>query len=298
MTDIFVEQKPAEKKNALCDTKHARAICKLALTSPAINCFDAKVLIGAGINEPEELKSCAAGELMLRTEKFLVTRKGQECLSSATASEISRLLTWLAAAHLSVHESLMTDDNLPPAEAPSTAPQLAVIAQRFNAEPIKKTASENRGHVTNREQAVSKGISPTTRIDQCPLIDRDTAQRLMEAGYHDVQGFTRANPELIVNELGSPRINPRDISLLQCQIGLATEIPTLSSQLAKLLSHCEFTSMESIASTDPIALHKTLSDFLKSGRGKRKFRGLKAPSIETVVEWTESCKSHHHRNAA
>lgn len=294
----FDDQENANQRNALGDTKQARAICKLALTSASINFFDAKVLVGAGINEPEELKACPAGELMLRTEKFLVTRKGQECLSSATASEISRLLTWLAAAHLSVHESLMSDENPAPAEAPSTAPQLTVIAQRFNTEPIKKTATDNQGHATHREQTVAMGVPPTTRIDQCPLIDRDTAQRLMEAGYHDVQGFTRANPEFIVNELGSPRINPRDISLAQCQIRLTTEIPNLSSQQAKLLSHCEFTSIESIASTAPNELHKTLSEYLKSGRGKRKFRGMKPPSTETIIEWTESCKSLHHRNAA
>ncbi|MCH1496087.1 MAG: DUF4332 domain-containing protein [Rubripirellula sp.] len=298
LAEILIKQKLADHEIALGDAKQARAICKLAVTSTAINYFDAKVLVGAGINEPEELKACPAGELMLRTEKFLVTRKGQECLSSATASEISRLLTWLAAAHLSVHESLMPDKNPTPAQAPSTTPQLAVIAQRFNAESINKTARDNQGDATHREQEVVMGIPPTTRIDQCPLIDRNTAQRLMDAGYHDVQALTRANPELIVNELGSPRINPRDITLWQCQIRLTTEVPNLSSQQAKLLSHCEFTSLESIASTAPKDLHKTLCEYLKSGRGKRKFRGMKPPSTETVIAWTESCKSDHHRNAA
>ncbi len=297
LAEIFTDRASEQS-----DIQQARSICELACSSPAITWFDATLLVGAGISSPAELQSCPAAELMLRTEEFLLTRKGQECLDHATASEISRLLTWLAAAHLSEHESGIhsdVSDSAPsPSEPLSAPPQLNIIAQRYEMVHLDKDAMNLDRQATGKQPEVSNAISLTTRVEQCPLIDQRTAKRLMEVGYQDLGSLMNVDPNLIADELGSPRINPKDIALWQSQIRLASQIPNLTAKQAKLLSHCEFDSIESVAAIQPNAIQKKLADYLRSGRGKRKFRGMKPPSAATVIEWTETCKSRTHRNAA
>ena len=78
-----------------------KAICSLLCNDSKLSLFDARILAGAGIQCSEQLKDCQPLDLLTRTETFLLTPEGQECLTKGSTDEICRMLTWLAAVHLS-----------------------------------------------------------------------------------------------------------------------------------------------------------------------------------------------------
>ena len=76
-----------------------QAECRLACRVPHLRGFDARVLVGCGIQTPSELASIHPVELLQRVESFLATDRGQQLLLSGSSHELSRLTTWIATAN-------------------------------------------------------------------------------------------------------------------------------------------------------------------------------------------------------
>ncbi len=69
---------------------------------PQLRAFDARVLVGCGIDNPTMLAEMRPAVLLQRVESFLATDRGQEILRSGTSYELSRITTWIASARRSM----------------------------------------------------------------------------------------------------------------------------------------------------------------------------------------------------
>lgn len=76
----------------------ARLMCGV----PQLRAFDARVLAGCGIRDPQSLAQMHPGRLLRTVETFLTTPAGQEILRSGTSYELSRITTWIASARRSL----------------------------------------------------------------------------------------------------------------------------------------------------------------------------------------------------
>ncbi len=75
---------------------------KLMCGVPQLRAFDARVLAGCGIRNPQTLAQMHPGRLLRTVETFLTTPSGQEILRSGTSYELSRITTWIASARRSL----------------------------------------------------------------------------------------------------------------------------------------------------------------------------------------------------
>ena len=79
----------------------ARLMCGV----PQLRAFDARVLVGCGIQSPQSLAQMHPGRLLRTVETFLTTPAGQEILRSGTSYELSRITTWIASARQSLYRN-------------------------------------------------------------------------------------------------------------------------------------------------------------------------------------------------
>ncbi len=69
---------------------------------PQLRAFDARVLVGCGIDHPAMLAEMKPAHLLQRVENFLATDRGQAILRSGTSYELSRITTWIISARRSL----------------------------------------------------------------------------------------------------------------------------------------------------------------------------------------------------
>ena len=102
-----------EDSNRLADTlgvanvnaaaiRRWQAECRLVCRVPQLRGFDARILVGCGINEPSRLAAMPPVELLERVEAFLATERGQRILLSGSSYELCRITSWIASANRSI----------------------------------------------------------------------------------------------------------------------------------------------------------------------------------------------------
>jgi hypothetical protein len=72
----------------------ARLLCAVRRLRP----FDARVLVGAGIRDAQQLAGMHPSQLLDRVERFLATDRGRQILRSGNSYELSRITSWIASA--------------------------------------------------------------------------------------------------------------------------------------------------------------------------------------------------------
>lgn len=77
--------------------------CRLMCRVPQLRGFDARVLVGCGVQDPAQLAAIHPTDLLDRVKTFLATERGQQILLSGTSYELSRITSWIASANHSVH---------------------------------------------------------------------------------------------------------------------------------------------------------------------------------------------------
>jgi DNA repair exonuclease SbcCD ATPase subunit len=71
---------------------------RLTCSVPHLRPYDARILVGCGIDDADQLAGIEAAELRRRVERFAATSTGQVMLRSGNRYELSRLTDWIAAA--------------------------------------------------------------------------------------------------------------------------------------------------------------------------------------------------------
>jgi Domain of unknown function (DUF4332) len=80
------------------DIQRLQSECDLMCHVPQLRAFDARVLVGCGINSPKMLRVTPPNDLVARVDSFLSTPRGRDILRTASRSELSKLSNWLASA--------------------------------------------------------------------------------------------------------------------------------------------------------------------------------------------------------
>lgn len=145
----------------------SRLMCRV----PQLRGFDARVLVGCGISEPQELASMHPGELLDRVESFLATERGRLILRSGSSYELSRITSWIAAANRSVSRESRHGMRRQMTGATSTSGSL-----RTNRS--KRRAAESN---SSRSRSAASSTSRST----------STSQRYNAQGY-DAEGYDRS----------------------------------------------------------------------------------------------------------
>ena len=282
-----------------------KAICSLLCNDSKLSLFDARILAGAGIQCSEQLKDCQPLDLLTRTETFLLTPEGQECLTQGSTDEICRMLTWLAAVHLSSiaqAEPAKSDHSSLPFE-PIEATNPSLINQEKD-EPANGPArfddhvDQDPLPMVDHADATKGSITRETTLVECPLVEPTLSFRLAELNCLTVGDLLESDPSYLADESGTPKLNPRSISLCQDQIRLVFHVPDLPAELARLLAISGYHSPDAIAMAGHETIEASIKQYLMSNRGKRQFRGTSPPTREQLERWVDSCRNPIQRSAA
>ncbi|WDQ15806.1 DUF4332 domain-containing protein [Rhodopirellula sp. P2] len=82
--------------------------CRLMCRVPQLRGFDARVLVGCGVNDPAQLAAIHPSDLLDQVKTFLATERGQRILLSGTSYELSRITSWIASANQSTQSRTRT----------------------------------------------------------------------------------------------------------------------------------------------------------------------------------------------
>ncbi len=69
---------------------------------PKLRPFDARVLVGCGVNDPHQLAKMHPTQLLERVQSFLATDRGRHILNSGSSYELSRITNWIVSANRSL----------------------------------------------------------------------------------------------------------------------------------------------------------------------------------------------------
>jgi len=144
----------------------------------------------------------------------------------------------------------------------------------------------------------TSSLDQDTELVKCAFLDSQSAQRLSDLGHARIGQFLSADPRTLSDELGSPKLNPKDIHAWQKQINLALHVPTLTPPESRLLVIVGVDSPQALSAASSTGLREQLERFANSSRGKRKLRNVKIPSTEVIAEWIASCKPTSQKQAA
>ena len=84
------------------DIRNRQREAMLMCCVPQLRAFDARVLVGCGLDNPTMLAEMRPEQLLQRVESFLATDRGQQILRSGTSYELSRITTWIISARRSL----------------------------------------------------------------------------------------------------------------------------------------------------------------------------------------------------
>jgi len=308
---------------SLTSIQEIRNTCKLVYQAPKLTWFDAQILIGSGIRSIEQLRSTTPTDLLVRTEDFLLTPRGQSCLASGDASELCRLLTWLAATHRrkDLQPSSLSPDTPKPERIPGDSVTPTAKAQAFGSltkrqtERTQQTTRElpraltnhcksgvnSKNDLTNLRNEVTANrasIAGQTSILECKTLDCIIARRLSRLNYRTVADFIGTQPEKISDELGNPRIQTKLIVMWQNQARLCIRIRHLSAEQSRLLVLSGLDDPDVIATSNVDEIIGCITGFTSSTRGKRQARGIPIPSSADILNWIDDCRFGLQRIAA
>ena len=105
-------------------------------------------------------------------------------------------------------------------------------------------------------------------LDEAPSIGPKTAAHFEKLGIRTVADLLAAVPEIASKQIGLRHITPQLIRDWQDQSRLVCRIPELRGHDAQILVACSFRDPQTIASTDAVALLKTIEPFVESSEGE------------------------------
>lgn len=280
---------------------------------PQLRAFDARVLVGCGIDNPTMLAEMKPAHLLQRVENFLATDRGQAILRSGTSYELSRITTWIISARRSIRRSRSEDrgarvrvrrpERTRYAYREVVQPEVAPVAQRTTTRTTTRTAvpeqASKNGFVPKTVQ--TKTTTTTTNgyrfylesnspVVDAPSIGPRMAERLSPMGIHWVSDLLESNAAAISNQLGDKRLDEQTIIDWQDQARLVCTIPNLRGHDAQILTACNVRTADSLAIQDVDALLAQATAFVSSKTGQRAMRGAAAPDRAEIVAWINSAR--------
>ena len=292
----------------------ARLVCQV----PQLRGFDARLLVGCGITDPQQLAAMHAGQLLEKVEAFLATDRGRQLLSSGSSYELSRITSWIAAANRSVARSSRHGDRPGATDALPHATQSKRVDEpverpgghrhhRRRRRPAGDSASAGQRPVVPMVDAQPSGTAEPRRdfyLDrQSPVVDAPsigprTASRLQQIGIHTVDDLLQEEAAQVAQRLASKRIDEQCVRQWQQQATLVCRIPMLRGYEAALLVAVGIHEPERLARCDADQLLSKVRRLTSTAEGKRLLRGAADPGLKKVAAWIRQAEHHRSLRAA
>jgi energy-coupling factor transporter ATP-binding protein EcfA2 len=280
----------------------ARLMCGV----PQLRAFDARVLVGCGIQTPQTLAQMHPGRLLRTVEAFLTTPAGQEILRSGTSYELSRITTWIASARRSLYrdetgerrERIRTREERRSGRRtssgrPSSERRNRTSDRRDHATPLSKPAfvavqveAPPKSHAASQASSSLRFyLELDSPIVDAPSIGPRMAESLNAQGIRTVRDFLNASAKTVANNLTEKRVTHETILNWQRQSMMVCRIPNLRGHDAQMLVACGITTPEQLLTANPADLHATVSAFASSKAGQRLLRGSAGADLDEVKHW-------------
>jgi hypothetical protein len=282
---------------------------RLMCTVPNLRSFDARILVGCGIQDASDLSAVPPGRLLKMVERFLTTPRGQSILQSGSSFEVSRMTTWLASAGRSVSRHRFDRESIAPRrdrkrrlrEASRTSEHETRSSQRPTLERPARERTRAQAPARRRAESVSTAQTATTAATthstarfyldlSSPIVDAPSigprgAEQLNAIGIQTVNDFLRSNAATVATQLDDKRVTAATILDWQNQATLVCRVPNLRGHDAQQLVAAGVTTAEQLASANIASLVNKVVTYASSKAGQRVLRGATVADEAEVRDW-------------
>lgn len=124
-------------------------------------------------------------------------------------------------------------------------------------------------------------------IEKAPSIGTTTAAMLEEHGVSTVGDLLAFDPDRLADAIHDERFDSFTILTWQMQADLCCDVPNLRGHDAQILTACDISHREELASSNPQALWQKVQSFVSTPAGERILRGGPRPDLAEVTNWIQ-----------
>jgi len=298
--------------------------------------FDARVLVGAGIKNAEQLRNTQPGKLLARVEDFMETERGRRILSSGSQYELSRMTEWISAARSNAGRRTVQQYDRSdysrsdydrdgdrrgrrsrPERKRSERPERTRSVRSERRSSGRSSRSDRRSRdtgtysvvsgergsarnstVSNSDSRVKYYLSLSSPVVDAPTIGPRMASRLERNGIITVRDLIDADAEVLAEQLDHRRVDADEVVTWQLQAQLVCRIPNLRGHDAQMLVACEISSPEDLGQMSADDVLAQVLEFVQTSEGQRVLRGGKEPDLAEVNDWIAWSRISRSLNAA
>jgi hypothetical protein len=278
---------------------------------PHLRPYDARILVGCGITDPDQLAEMDAGELQRRVERFATTSTGQVLLRAGNRYELSRVTDWIRSARARGRRSDRQSYRGPNQDGLRSRNQRR--RKRRSGERTADSRSQRSSRSSSREHTESQPVvlkmehsgepqrfylNTHDSIEQAPSIGPRMAERFEAVGIVTVADFLSADASVLAKKLKRRRVTVDTIRTWQLQTTLACRIPWLRGHDAQILVACGINDVETLAKMNAGDLWKIVQPFTDTSQCRRIVRNGKSPDLDEVNDWIQWSRNARHLQAA
>lgn len=266
---------------------------------PGLRPYDARLLVGSGINEPEMLEDLDAHDVLERLERYLATGEGQRVMRSGTDYELARVNSWMRSLRDNRSTWRRSDNRSGNSRylrrrrrgdydyQPRT-----LRADGFEGNGLDRSESVRIHRERDEEASLVFYLDLDDDLEFAPSIGPKMAERFAKIDILTVQQFLTADADEMAKRLDHRRVNESTIRQWQYQAKLVCQIPNLRGHDAQLLVACEIKDPETLIHISPNDLYSRIVPFSESREGQRILRSAKAPDMEEIQDWIAWARLH------
>ena len=156
--------------------------------------------------------------------------------------------------------------------------------------PCRKLDRFVKKSVHNLSPLVHK-VNTNDALVDVPLVDQRIAKRLAMMGIRTVGQFLRESATKIAHQLNAEGVTATTLSRWQSQVSLMCEMPGIGYRDAKLLVGAGYATTAEVFESEAGMLHREISAFIRSARGRQCLGRSPCPSLADVAFWIEAAST-------
>jgi hypothetical protein len=295
--------------------RYHQSVCLLLCDVRNLRPYDVRILVGAGVDSADQLKSTPSHELLERVEQFIQTTEGRAILVSGDDVELARVANWIRSARESRAFGRRSNRSPQSKQPPQSKPQGLRIAST-NERRAEKTTPRGRGAAAKRRSSPSPAPQPSRRstssgsgnrkfylerssdVEAAPSIGPKMAEHLGKVKVVTVGDLLDDDANTIAERLRQRRVNGETVRQWQSQAEWMCRVPGLRGHDAQILVACGYDSVEQLHGVEPAELFAVVQPVVESKDGRRILRGGKKPDLAEVTDWLQWVQNSRQLQAA
>lgn len=266
---------------------------------PGLRPYDARLLVGSGITEPEMLDELDAHDVLDRLEGYLATGEGQRVMRSGTDYELARVNSWMRSLRdnrsswRSGHsrEGRSRYQRRRRSRSYDYPSDSYVRPEHDYAANGQVRLHKEREDDDGRPQLVFH-LNLEDDLERAPSIGPRMAERFAKLGIHTVQQFLAGEVNDMARRLDHRRVDEKTLVDWQHQARLVCRIPNLRGHDAQLLVACDIIDPETLLRMKADDLYAIVVPFAETREGQKILRSSKSPDMDEINDWIRWAKQH------